>query len=431
MNRITYIFLSAYLCLTLSFAPSYGEEILVDKAVAIANDDVILQSELDGAIKHYLDGLEAKGIAAPAYDVLRKNILDQLITQSLILQLAKKNSFEISETDVDAAIAMMAKTNNISVAQLLADAKKNGYNEASFRKNIKESIISQEVKRSQVRNRILISDQETLQLALALQKNSENQQAYHLASIFVKVSPDATPAQVDSANRRINTIINSHKKGESFASLAQKYSEAPNAIEGGELGKAINLNEMPPEIARIIEAHEVGDIVGPFKMQDGLLLIKVYNRNSLALEPIEQVKVRHILLTTSIIFDDEKAKNTLLKYRQEILNGDARFDELARTHSQDPGTSFNGGLMDWMNPDVFDPRFKMAIKALEVGQISEPFKSSFGWHIALVEGRKIDTDSLEAYKIKAREILTNRSLREETEKWERELRDSAYIKILN
>ncbi len=431
MNRITYIFLSAYLCLTLSFAPSYGEEILVDKAVAIANDDVILQSELDGAIKHYLDSLEAKGIAAPAYDVLRKNILDQLITQSLILQLAKKNSFEISETDVDAAIAMMAKTNNISVAQLLADAKKNGYNEASFRKNIKESIISQEVKRSQVRNRILISDQETLQLALALQKNSENQQAYHLASIFVKVSPDATPAQVDSANRRINTIINSHKKGESFASLAQKYSEAPNAIEGGELGKAINLNEMPPEIARIIEAHEVGDIVGPFKMQDGLLLIKVYNRNSLALEPIEQVKVRHILLTTSIIFDDEKAKNTLLKYRQEILNGDARFDELARTHSQDPGTSFNGGLMDWMNPDVFDPRFKMAIKALEVGQISEPFKSSFGWHIALVEGRKIDTDSLEAYKIKAREILTNRSLREETEKWERELRDSAYIKFLN
>ncbi len=431
MNRITYIFLSAYLCLTLSFAPSYGEEILVDKAVAIANDDVILQSELDGAIKHYLDSLEAKGIAAPAYDVLRKNILDQLITQSLILQLAKKNSFEISETDVDAAIAMMAKTNNISVAQLLADAKKNGYNEASFRKNIKESIISQEVKRSQVRNRILISDQETLQLALALQKNSENQQAYHLASIFVKVSPDAAPAQVDSANRRINTIINSHKKGESFASLAQKYSEAPNAIEGGELGKAINLNEMPPEIARIIEAHEVGDIVGPFKMQDGLLLIKVYNRNSLALEPIEQVKVRHILLTTSIIFDDEKAKNTLLKYRQEILNGDARFDELARTHSQDPGTSFNGGLMDWMNPDVFDPRFKMAIKALEVGQISEPFKSSFGWHIALVEGRKIDTDSLEAYKIKAREILTNRSLREETEKWERELRDSAYIKFLN
>ena len=431
MNRITYIFLSAYLCLTLSFAPSYGEEILVDKAVAIANDDVILQSELDGAIKHYLDSLEAKGIAAPAYDVLRKNILDQLITQSLILQLAKKNSFEIRETDVDAAIAMMAKTNNISVAQLLADAKKNGYNEASFRKNIKESIISQEVKRSQVRNRILISDQETLQLALALQKNSENQQAYHLASIFVKVSPDATPAQVDSANRRINTIINSHKKGESFASLAQKYSEAPNAIEGGELGKAINLNEMPPEIARIIEAHEVGDIVGPFKMQDGLLLIKVYNRNSLALEPIEQVKVRHILLTTSIIFDDEKAKNTLLKYRQEILNGDARFDELARTHSQDPGTSFNGGLMDWMNPDVFDPRFKMAIKALEVGQISEPFKSSFGWHIALVEGRKIDTDSLEAYKIKAREILTNRSLREETEKWERELRDSAYIKFLN
>ena len=188
---------------------------------------------------------------------------------------------------------------------------------------------------------------------------------------------------------------------------------------------------MPPEIARIIEAHEVGDIVGPFKMQDGLLLIKVYNRNSLALEPIEQVKVRHILLTTSIIFDDEKAKNTLLKYRQEILNGDARFDELARTHSQHPCTSFQCGLMDWMNPDVFDPRFKMAIKALEVGQISEPFKSSFGWHIALVEGRKIDTDSLEAYKIKAREILTNRSLREETEKWERELRDSAYIKFLN
>jgi peptidyl-prolyl cis-trans isomerase SurA len=428
IKKLKNIFLGFFVTAMLSSANA--EAIFIDQAVAIANDEVILQSELNSALERQIISLKNKGVEITSFESLRKNVLEQLIIQSLIFQLAKKNSLEISETEIDRAIELMAKSNNMSINQLIAEAKNNGYTESSFRKSIKYNIISSEVTRSQVRNRIQISEQETKQLAITLQKSHENQLSYHLANIFIKVSPSATPAQLDRANRKINTIIKAHNKGESFASLAQKYSEAPNAIEGGELGKNLNINEMPQEIAQIIENHEVGDIVGPLKIQDGLLLIKIYDKGYQTLQPIEQVKVRHILLTTNIIFDDDKARSQLEQYRQDIINGDSSFDELARTHSQDPGSSFNGGLMDWMNPDVFDPRFKMVISTLEIGQISEPFKSSFGWHIAMVEDRKVDSDSLEAYKIKAREILTNRSLREETEKWERELRDSSYVKIL-
>lgn len=424
-----YLVLLATVITLLSPQASLAEEKLIDKTVAIANEDIILQSELDNATQMYLQTLKAKGIPAPDAAVLRKNVLEQLINQSLILQLAKKNGFDISDTDVDRAIEHMAKANNTNVANLIAEAGKNGYSEALFRKNVKENILTSEIKRSQVRNLINISDPEAEQLALNLKQNAQNVLSYHLANIFLKQDLNATPAQVDSVNRRAKLIMSSLEKGENFSSLAQKYSEAPNAIEGGDLG-SLNLNELPPDIAQVINHHEAGDIVGPLKVQGGIVIVKIYSIGHEKPLPIEQVKVRHILLTTNIIFDDDKAKAKLDQYRKEILNGDAKFDELARTYSQDPGSAFNGGLMDWMNPNVFDPRFRDAIKPLKPGEISEPIKSSFGWHLILLEGRKIDNDSLEAYKIKAREILTNRSMREESDRWERELRDSSYVKIL-
>ena len=424
------IFLSCSLVTMMGLNQVNAEEVFIDKAVAIANDEIILKSELDNATNRYIESLKAKGVEIPNLQDVRKNILEQLIINSLIMQLAKKNSFDLSDTDVDRAIEYMARSNNMTPKQLIEEAKKNGFSEALFRAKMKEDVITNELKRSQVRSRINISDQEAEQLAINLKEHAETQESYHLANILIRIPQDATPAQLDSANRRMKNLIKSHDKGESFATLARKYSEAPNAIEGGEMGKSKNLNELPPELAQIIDAHEVGDLVGPLKIEQGLLLIKIYDKGHQTLEPIEQVKVRHILLTTSIIFDDDKAQETLAKYRQEIINGDSKFEDLARVYSKDPGSSFNGGLMDWANPDIFDPRFKLAVANLKVGEISEPFKSSFGWHIVLLEGRKVDTDSLEAYRIKAREILQNREMRSETEKWERELRDSSYVKIM-
>ena len=425
-----YLMLIATVTILLSSSRiSLASEQLIDKAVAIANEEIILQSELDTATKMYLKTLESKGIPSPDIATLRKNVLDQLINQSLILQLAKKNGFDMSDTDIDRAIETMAQTSNKTVPQLIAEAEKNGYSEAEFRNTIKNNIITSEIKRSQVRGRINISDQEAEQLAISLKNNAQNVLSYHLANIFFKLDTNATPAQVDSANRRAKLVMNLLSNGESFSSLAQKYSEGPNVIEGGDIG-TLNLNELPMDVAQAISQHNAGDVVGPLKLEGGIFIAKIYSIGHEKPKPIEQVKVRHILLTTNIIFDDDKAQEKLLQFKHNIINGDAKFDELARTYSQDPGSSFNGGLMDWMNPNVFDPRFRDALKTLEPGQMSEPFKSSFGWHLVLLEGRKIDTNSLEAYKIKAREILTNRSVREESDRWERELRDSSYVKIL-
>ncbi len=414
----------------LSSSLAFAEQQLVDQAVAIANEDIILASELKQASAVYVRNLQNKGIALPDSATLRRLVLDQLINQSLIMQLAKKSSIELSDTDIDHAIENIAQANRKTVGQVLAEAKQNGYSEASFREFIKENIISQEVKRAQVRNRVNVSDQEVEQLALTIKEQASSQMSYHLANILIKLPEDASPSQIDTASRRAQTIVQAHKSGTSFASLAQRYSEAPNALEGGDLGKNINLNELPSELANAIATHEIGDLVGPLRTQSGIVIIKIYNYDKQKPEPVEQVKVKHVLLTTSIIFDDEHARAQLERYRNAIINGEAKFEDIARTHSQDPYTAINGGAMDWMNPNVFDVRFRNEIALLKPGEISKPFKSSFGWHIAYLEDRKIDTDSLEAYKIKAREMLHMRSLNDEMQKWEQELRDSSYVKIL-
>ena len=252
---------------------------------------------------------------------------------------------------------------------------------------------------------------------------------YHLAVISISLPVTPNPAQTDAANRKVNLILKELKEGQPFVKVAQKYSEANNALSGGDMGR-LTIDEIPEYASIAVSRANAGDVIGPIKTDMGLNIIKVYDIAKMAPEPIEQVKVRHILLKTNIIFDDDAAQKRLASFRNEIINGSRKFDDTARVYSEDPVSSYNGGAMDWMNPDVFDPRFRAAIKNTGIGEITEPFKSSFGWHIAEVMDRKIDKDSIEAYKIKAREILSNRTLMEESERWEREIRDSSYIKIL-
>ncbi|MDY5779115.1 MAG: SurA N-terminal domain-containing protein, partial [Succinivibrionaceae bacterium] len=170
-----------------------AEEVFIDKAVAIANDEIILKSELDNATNRYIESLKAKGVEIPNLQDVRKNILEQLIINSLIMQLAKKNSFDLSDTDVDRAIEYMARSNNMTPKQLIEEAKKNGFSEALFRAKMKEDVITNELKRSQVRSRINISDQEAEQLAINLKEHAETQESYHLANILIRIPQDATP----------------------------------------------------------------------------------------------------------------------------------------------------------------------------------------------------------------------------------------------
>lgn len=414
---------------TIAGTPAYAATAVpVDRTVAVANNDIILESELAKASSNLKRNLLRMGQELPPDDIIRKNALERLIVNSLIMQLAEKNGITMTDSDIDRAISHMAAMNHTTVSAMLAQAAKEGFSEADYRNEVRNNVIIGEVTRSQVRSRINISDQEVEQLALMLKDNASAMSSYHLGLIFVKLDPDASPAVTDAANRKMKQIKDELSKGKVFANVAARFSEAPTAVNGGDLG-TIPESQLPPYIADAVRDRKKGDLVGPFRTEEGLNLVKIYDVGSMTPEPVEQVKVKHILLKTSIIFDDKAAEARLAGFRSEIENGDKTFDELARSYSEDYSNSFDGGLMDWMNPEVFDPAFRDAIALLKPGEISRPFKSSFGWHLAELVGRKVDRDSLEAYKVKAREILFNRSINEESERWQREIRDSSYVKI--
>lgn len=409
---------------------AYAKDYLVDRTIAIAGDEAILFSDLNSEIIKYKNLVKASNKELPSDEVIRKNVLERLITKRLILQMAAKNNIVISDTDLDRAIKQIADNNGMTPEQMMSKYRSTGLTDLAIRNTIRDDIIIDEVKHSQVRSRIHVSDQEVTHLAQVLKKQSAHMLTYHLAVINILVPVTPSPAASDAANRKINMVLKELKAGMPFAKAAQKYSESSNAIDGGDLGK-LTINEIPEYVAQAVSRAQAGDVIGPMKTERGLSLIKVYEIAKMTPQPLEQVKVRHILLTTNIIFDDEAAEKRLNNIRNGIINGDYKFEDEARKYSEDFGSAYNGGLIDWSNPDIFDPRFREALKNLEPGEISEPFKSSFGWHIVEVIDRKVDKDSIEAYKIKAREILSNRSIMEESEKWERELRDSAYIKIFD
>lgn len=418
------------LIVAMGISGAWAKDYMVDRTIAIAGDEAILFSDLNSEIIKYKNFVRANNRELPADDVIRKNVLEQLITKRLILQMAAKNNIIISDTDLDRAIKQIADNNGMTPEQLMSKYRGTGLSDLAIRNTIRDDIIIDEVKRSQVRSRIHVSDQEVEHLAQVLKEQAAHMLTYHLAVINIALPVTPSPAASDAANRKINMIMRELKSGMPFAKAAQKYSESSNAIHGGDLGK-LTINEIPEYAAPAVSRAEPGDVIGPMKTERGLSLIKVYDIAKMTPQPLEQVKLRHILLTTNIIFDDQAAEQRLRNIRSDIINGDHKFEDEARKYSEDSGSAYEGGLIDWANPDVFDPRFKEALKNLDPGEISEPFKSSFGWHIIELLDRKIDKDSIEAYKIKAREILSNRSVMEESEKWERELRDSAYIKILD
>ena len=280
---------------TLASGSAYAAGVMpVDRTVAVANNDIILESELAKAIVNLKRNFQKTGQELPPEDVVRKSALERLIVNSLIMQLAEQNGITMTDSDIDRAISHMAALNHTTVPAMLAQAAREGFSE--YRNEVKENIIIGEVTRNQVRSRINISDQEVEQLALMLKDNAAAMKSYHLGLIFIKLDPDATPAQTDAANRKVKQIKDELARGKVFANVAARFSDAPTGVNGGDLG-TIPESQLPPHIADAVREHKKGDIVGPVRTDQGLSIIKIYDMGGMTPEPVEQVKVKHILLT--------------------------------------------------------------------------------------------------------------------------------------
>ena len=408
-----------------SMTTAQAEEIVLDSSAAIVNSSIILQSELNQAQAEAEQTFKRQGANVSPINI-RRAALEQLITRSIVLQQAQQNGIELTDTQINQALAQTAMSNNTSVQAVLRSYNPNS--EAQARSDFAEELILTEVRNNQVRRRIRISDAEVDLLAKNLQQMGSVEPSYHLAQIILPLSANASSAQVNSITAQANHIKQEANAGADFNALAAQYTQGSTASQGGDLGYVIESQVPVPFVPALLKAN-VGDVIGPIRSPFGLHLLKLFDVSTQAVEPITTYKAAHILLTTSVIFSDEAALRELQSLRQRIISGEISFYDAAKQYSEDSGSAALGGELGYAPAGRYDPGFAQGLVKLQPGQISEPIKSSFGWHLIYLEDKKIDKNSKEAYKQRARELIYRRLFQQESQAWEREIRANAFVHV--
>lgn len=419
---------SAFLLLPACFN-AHAESL--DKVVAIVNKDVVLESELAQYIHKIQVDAATQHQTLPPYHQLRKQVLDKLIDDSLVMQIADRQGLRISDSQLDQAIASIAEDKHVSVEQLKTQAQQEGLDSAGFRAAIKKEMTISEVRRNQLRLRINITEQEAKQLAKLLKDQGHQTQRFHIEHILLNLAPDATKSEQNNVTEKANALLKKLKSGADFHEMAVAESTDDKALNGGDWGW-MTVDEMPSLMAEAVAHAKAGEFIGPLRSGAGLHIIHVKEiQGAQAAVEMTEVKARHILLKTSVILSDDKAKDTLNDYLKQIRSGKANFATLAEQHSDDTGSATQGGELGWSNPEAYVPEFRDMVKKLPVGQISQPFKTVHGWHIVQVEDRRNQTNTDEAMENRAYQMIYSRRFAEEAQTWMDELRDEAYIKLLD
>lgn len=403
---------------------------VIDGIAALVDEDVVLHSELERREKSVKEQIEGRGGRLPPEDVLRKQILDRLILESIQLQMAKRGGVRISDEQLNATIADIARNNHMTPDQFRQALASEGVSYPIFREDIRNQMMVGQVRQRLVAHRVFVSDQEVKTMESQLAQAGEAPEEFRLGHILISVSENASTSELQKAEAKAEAIAEKLRSGADFAEQAVANSAGQEALEGGDLGWR-NLNQLPTLFADAVGKLKKGDIAPVLRSASGFHILKVMDvRGGETDAMVTQTHARHILIKTSAIMDDEQARDKLIDLRNQILAG-ADFSVLAKANSDDTGSASQGGDLGWANPGIFVPEFEQTMAELKPGEISAPFKSQFGWHIIQVLGRRNQDLSDEVKHNRALQILQKRKFDEESESWLREIRAEAYVKILD
>jgi len=398
----------------------------LDRVSIIVNSGVILQSDIESALKTVR--LNAKGSeqALPEEDVLREQVREKLIIDTLQQQEAERIGVRIDDARLNESIANIAKENNQTLEQLQASVAQQGLTYPEFREQIRKEMAASEARNAMVRRRINILPAEVDTLAELLAQETNATVQYKISHIQLRFNDQQDKEQLE---QQANKLVEELNSGADFSKMAYTYSKGPKALEGGNWGW-MRKEEMPTIFADQIKMQNKGSIIGPFRSGVGFHILKIDDVKGLETVAVTEINARHILIKPTIILSDEGAKQQLENIKQQIQSGQASFGELAQQYSQDPGSAAQDGELGYQTSDIYVPEFKHQVDTLPVGEISEPFKTVHGWHIVeVLDKREVDrTDS--ALKNKAYRILFNRKFNEEASAWIQELRASAFVEEL-
>ena len=397
----------------------------LDRIIAVVNDEVLLESELHDMESTIKQQLRQRQAAMPPEDIFRTQVLERLILQKLQIQTAAKTGIRLSDDAVNTALRQIANTNNLTLSEFRDVLERDGFDYEIFRESIRHDMIISRLHKKQVSDKIIVSKREIDDFLATQQAQGGLQDSYHLLHILISVPQAASPEEVQSARARLDTVQTLLGEGANFAEVASGYSDGQNALEGGDIGWRAQ-GELPSLFAKVVPTMAVSEISDVIRSGSGFHLIKLVDKKSQEEHMVKQTSASHILIKTNELVSDEDAKGKLAQLRDRVSRGE-NFSELARAHSDDTVSALRGGSLGWTTTGAMVPEFEQEMNKLDSNQMSEPFKSRFGWHLIMLHDRREQNMADEFKRSKARELIHSRKSAEEIDAWLRALRDEAYV----
>ena len=405
---------------------AYAEVRPLDRVVAIVDNDVIMQSQLDRRLAEVQQSLAKRSGEQPPREALAPQVLERLIVENLQLQIGERSGIRIADEELNQALATIAQRNNLTLDQFRAALARDGLSYDEAREQVRRELIISRVRQRRVAERIQVSEQEVENFLASDLGKLQLSEEFRLANILIPLSEGASAQAIQDAERQAREIHAQLQRGADFARLAAARSASENALEGGEIGwrKAAQL---PPPFDGMIGALSVGEVSEPVRTPAGFIMLKLLDKRGGEQGVLrEEVHVRHILLKPSEIRSDEQTRQLAERLYQRLRAGED-FAALAKSFSEDPGSALNGGDLNWIDPNALVPEFRAVMADSRIGELSQPFRSPFGWHVLEVLDRRTSDASGEAREQQALNLLRNRKYDEELQNWLRQIRDEAYV----
>ena len=399
----------------------------LDGIVAVVNDDVVLASELLSRLDTVQKQIAEANVQAPPTDVLISQIMERLILESLQLQEAEQRGVQVDDETLTQAVMSFAEQNGLTLDQFREALARDGIGYPEFREQIRREMIMNRLQRNLVSRRIAISDKDIDDLLNSPYYQQLLSDEYRVGHILLTIDEDATEAAVQSAREEARDILAQLREGAGFREMAIAHSSASTALEGGDLGWR-RAGELPSLFAEQVLELEPGETAEPIETPGAIHIVQLLDVRGASTQSEQQTHARHVLVQPSAIRTEAETEALIRDLHRQLEEG-ADFAEVAEEHSEDPGSALNGGDLGWTSGDEFVPEFREALAATSAGELSEPFRTQYGWHVLEVLDRREQDMSEEARRRMALQILHQRRFDEELQEWQKELRDEAYVDI--
>ena len=400
---------------------------LIDRVIAVVDSGVIMESELNLRVQDIIGRLRSEGTELPPKELLEEQVLERLIIEEIQLQIGDSAGVKISDAELNRALSMLASQNSMNLEQFKESLDANNSSYSKLRDSVRKELIIQRVQRGKVGANIEISEQEIENFLNSEEGRSKLAEEYNVQQILLSLNSEAPESKVNSTKEKGADIIRRYNEGESFEKLAATYSSDQNALEGGSLGWR-KATELPTLFSDVVTKMKVGEASEIIRSGAGFHIIRLAEKKGDVVKFEDQTLVRHILVQPSEIRSEKQTKDLMNEIYQKLADGED-FKQLARQHSEDPGSKMEGGELGWSAPDTFDPAFEAVMNSVDIGVFSTPFQSSFGWHILEVLDRRNEDISDDVRKNRAYSIIFNRKFEQELQRTLIELRSESYVDI--